>query len=112
MITIDNVLLVHSTLSRVKDTPLEIINPNMLESAIAGQQWYDSTIEQIAHVSFSINAYHVFRDGNKRTAYMLVLEYCPMPFNEDKLKDCILSVAKGEVMSPRDFADMLRSCVI
>jgi prophage maintenance system killer protein len=45
---------------------------NLLHSAIDGQYWYQPGVDQIIHVAYSVCANHVFLDGNKRTAFLIL----------------------------------------
>ena len=65
------VMEVHENLSRDKRCIAGIRDENLLISAIEGQYWYETGIEQIIHVAYSICANHVFTDGNREPHFLL-----------------------------------------
>lgn len=66
------VLTVHQNLVDDHHCMAGIKDENLLHSAINGQYWYEPGIDQIIHVAYSICANHVFSDGNKRTAFLVL----------------------------------------
>lgn len=72
IVTIEYVMEVHHNLVAGHHCIDGIRDGNLLASAVGGQYWYDYGIEQIIHVAYSICANHVFADGNKRTAFLVL----------------------------------------
>ena len=97
MISLEEVLLLHDSLRDCGLLKFDGINNlNLLKSAIDGQYWFNTPFDALCHVSFSVNAYHCFRDGNKRTASLIILS-SGLSFNIPVLTDVILSVADGRI---------------
>lgn len=63
MIEKDKVIALHEVLEELSVCREGIHNPAQLDSAIAGQQWYDDSVEMYIHVAYNIDAYHIFKDG-------------------------------------------------
>lgn len=112
MISLEQVLGSHTLLEKHKRVVRRGVNNlNLLQSAIDGQYWYDNYFDCILHVAFSVNAFYVFYDGNKRTCYMLIKSsgYC---FNEDMLVDTILALADGRIRDKEQFFRSIKRCIL
>ena len=72
MIDLQTVIHLHGMLEKPGMCLPGIRDENLLYSAINGQHWYETDVDQLLHVSYSICANHVFNDGNKRTAYLVL----------------------------------------
>ena len=112
MITERQVIKFHEKLELLKLCRPGILHPDLLESAIDGQQWYESTFNKYVHVASSINSNHIFNDGNKRTCYMVIKELSKYGylFNNDKLSDLILLLAKSEITKDQ-FMSLIKDCI-
>ena len=84
MITLDYLMGVHSYLEAEGYCASGIRDKNLLYSAIGGQDWFDNDIDKVLHVAYSICANHVFIEGNKCTAFIIV-KYIenPLPYTLD-----------------------------
>lgn len=112
MITYEQVLALHNTLELTGEVKLKgIKNNNLIHSAIMGQYYYNSFLDQLCHVAFSINAYHCFNDGNKRTCY-LILKSSGLMFNDYLLADVIMAVADGKIRDKDIFVSYVKSCIV
>lgn len=65
------------------------------------------------HVAYSINASHLFSDGNKRTCFLVIKELNKYRyyFNDNVLATEVLNLARHTV-SEQDFKDKIYSCII
>ena len=108
----ERVLHIHNQLEKLALCREGILKPELLDSAIEGQQWYDNIFDKYLHVASSINAYHIFNDGNKRTCYIIIKDLAEYRyyFDEDKLSDLILSLAKSEI-SKDTFMEKAKECI-
>lgn len=88
-----------------------IRDKNLLMSAIAGQEWYSSPLEQLCSVSYSINRFHIFADGNKRTSY-LVLQELGVNFDDTRLTEVILRYATDASLSKEQFLSDIKWCIV
>lgn len=80
-------------------------------SAISGQNWYSSLLEQLCSVSYSINRFHIFADGNKRTSY-LVLQELGVKFDDIRLTEVILRYATDASLSKEQFISDVKWCIV
>ena len=115
MITLEKVLGIHDTLSLVGQCGEGIRDMNLLNSAVDGQAWYGTAFEQYCHTSYCINSYHVFVDGNKRTAFIVLkrLEEYGFLFDDDRLCSTILYFAEySGALSKEDFFAEVKRCLI
>lgn len=112
MISLDEVMNLHYELEDLKLCRPGILHPDLLESAIAGQQWYESTFDKYVHVASSINSNHIFNDGNKRICYMVIKELSKYGyyFDNDKLSDLILLLAKSKITKDQ-FMSQIKDCI-
>lgn len=109
MINESSIIGIHSLLEKSGACLKGIRSIHLLKSAIAGQQWYDTKILQILHVSYSICANHVFVDGNKRTSFLAIMYNMPS-INEnqrDRIAYNILELAKGNLTKEQYFNNIL-----
>lgn len=90
-----------------------ILKEELLDSAIAGQQWYDNIFDKYIHVASSINCEHIFTDGNKRTCAILIkkLSEYRYEFNEIKLTKLIFSLATSDITKD-EFMSKAKECLI
>lgn len=69
---------------------------------IQNDDWYPTIADKLTHLMFGVVKFHVFQDGNKRTALAVCLEmlirngflYCVPTFMRD-MENVIVSVAEG-----------------
>lgn len=112
MIDKNFVLEIHTLIEQLGECAPGILKEDLLDSAIAGQVYYDSLAAQLLHVSSSINCEHIFRDGNKRTAYLILREleeeYTFVDY--EKLSYLILELAKSKI-SKEKFMEEALSCI-
>ena len=112
MISFDEVFYIHQTLEDCGEVKRRGINNKiLLESAINGQYWYSNPFDALCHVAFSVNAYHCFYDGNKRTSYFII-KSSGFIFNESLLSDIILVVADGRIKDKNIFIQQVHNCIL
>lgn len=111
MLTYWQVIELHNRLVELKLCMGGLRDNNLLISAINGQNWYNDILSQYIHVAYSINAGHVFSDGNKRTTYLVLKELNKFRyfFNDDKLSDEILNLAKGNMSKEEFYKRVIRT---
>ena len=115
MISMDYVVAVHDSLIQEGSCAPGIRDENLLNSAVEGQYWYNTVYEKYLHVAYSINTYHVYSDGNKRTAFIILksLEEHGFLFDDRLLCDLILKYAKYSGSLDKDtFSSELKECMI
>lgn len=115
MITLGELVHLHSEIEQLGLCRLGTRDANLLNSAIEGQQWFDTELRQYCHVAYCINAFHIFVDGNKRTAYLVMLglrEY-EILFDEGKLSDLILyAAANSSKLTEDTFVSKVQECIL
>lgn len=111
MIEKETVLDLHAVIEEAQECFPGVLKEGLLESAIAHQNYYETPLERVLHVSASINCEHIFNDGNKRTAYLVLWtlekEYPSADF--DKVSHLILSLAKSEITKD-EFMKKAKQC--
>lgn len=113
MILLQEVLALHRRLVELHLCMDGIRDFNLLQSAVVGQQWYQNIFDMYVHVAYSINASHLFSDGNKRTCFLVIKELNKFRyyFNDDSLTTEILNLAKHTV-SEQEFRARVCNCII
>ena len=99
MISYSQVIKLHSQLEKLELCSAGILHNDLLHSAINGQSWYSGVLEQHIHVAFSVNAFHVFNDGNKRTSFLVLKDLFKNRylFNDKKLTSAILDLSSSKI---------------
>ncbi len=84
---------------------------NLVMSLIDGQYWYETYVEKIIFVAYSICGGHIFNDGNKRTSYyvLLQLEEIGYVLNYQGLAEVVLMLAGGQIKSRQEFQECVFS---
>lgn len=113
MISLEDVLFIHESLVLMGECMDGIRDYNLLQSAVAGQQWYQNVFDMYVHVAYSINASHLFSDGNKRTCFLVIKELNNFGyfFDDNSLAKEVLSLARHTV-SEQEFKAKICNCVI
>lgn len=91
-----------------------IRDENLLLSAINDQAWYEDGVDQIIHVAYSICAYHVFFDGNKRTSFLtlkLLDIRLSLICDWDKIANIILELATIG-MEKEEFSKRIKKAIL
>ncbi|MDP1803333.1 MAG: type II toxin-antitoxin system death-on-curing family toxin [Bacteroidota bacterium] len=108
MISIDFVLIIHDNLIENHGGSKGVRDQNLLESAINrpfatfdGTDLYEDGIKKASAIFESVLINHPFVDGNKRTAFalmvfMLSVHNLELNIDETTLYDFIISATKGE----------------
>ena len=112
MITKEEVENIYKQLELLGECAKGIMKPELLESAINGQYQYNNIFDKYLHVGSSINKYHIFNDGNKRTCYLVIkeLEKYRCYLDDDKLSDLILQLARSEITKEK-FMEYAINCI-
>lgn len=110
MISYRSVMYLHQRLVSLGLCVNGVRDTNLLISAVNGQGWYRDVFSQYVHVAYSINAGHVFADGNKRTCFLVLKELNKYRyyFDDRLLADAILNLAKGGVSRQEFFNSVKR----
>lgn len=79
----------------------EVISKNLLESAFASWHYFETPEEQISSVIRGIIKNHPFRDGNKRTACLVLfklIEACDVDYtlSDSELEEIVVSIAENK----------------
>lgn len=113
MILIQEVLALHRRLVELHLCMDGIRDFNLLQSAVAGQQWYQNVFDMYIHVAYSINASHLFSDGNKRTCFLVIKELNKFRyyFNDESLATEVLSLARHTILE-QEFRARVYNCII
>lgn len=116
MITVEDVLEIHTAVIRKFGGADGVRDLNALESALArpfqtfnGKELYNSIFEKNAALLQSILINHPFIDGNKRTAYVLVRLFLQhyktdITATENEKYDFIIDIASGKT----DFENIVK----
>ena len=109
MISLEEVLIIHSEVITVFGGANGIREISALESAISrpfqtfgGGELYPSVIEKAAAIGESIIMNHPFTDGNKRTGYLLMetilrMDGMKIIATDDDLYTFIIKITTGEI---------------
>jgi death-on-curing protein len=120
---LDDVLQIHSKVLAHSGGLDGILNPGMLDSAIAqpsmmfgGQDLYPSIHEKAAALGFSLIKNHCFCDGNKRVGRVAMEVFLIINGHEisapvDEQEKIILAVASGE-MQREPFTEWLKGRIV
>lgn len=114
MITLLAVISIHESLENEGLCMKGYRDTSLLQSAIDGQAWYDSELEKICHVGYSVVCGHLFNDGNKRTAYSVMKQAFiqgDIPINVEALSRVILNAASTHTRKS-DFVNAVRACMV
>lgn len=101
MIYLEDVLFIHESLVLIGECMDGIRDYNLLQSAVAGQQWYQNVFDMYVHVAYSINASHLFNDLNNFGYF----------FDDNSLAKEVLSLARHTV-SEQEFRARVCNCII
>lgn len=115
MITYDFVCSLHSGLEDLGMCRKGVRDINLLLSIINGQQWFNTEFECYCHVAYCINAYHVFVDGNKRTAFLVLKELNKkgVLFKDRALCQVILDLAINSNSTSKElFMTKVNACIV
>ena len=113
MISYSQVVNLHSQLEKLELCSAGILHDDLLQSAISGQSWYTNVLEQRIHVAFSINAFHVFNDGNKRTSFLVLKDLFTSRylFNDELLTNAILDLSRSEI-DKDEFTEQVKNATL
>lgn len=92
----------------------KINNKSSLDFAIASAKKSNSWLEQLAYLVRSIIVDHVFEDGNKRTAALLVIVYyteLEIGFDPERVSRVIFEIAKNNVKDISKIKRMIKNVV-
>ncbi|MEM9881539.1 MAG: type II toxin-antitoxin system death-on-curing family toxin [Planctomycetota bacterium] len=118
-LSVENVLLLHRDTVEREGGAAGILNPGMLDSAVAmprqqfgGEYLHRDLAAMAAAYLFHLNLNHPFEDGNKRTSVLaattfLIINGHRLVAEPDDLEHVTLAVAAGE-MSKADLTDWVR----
>ena len=114
MISYQTVFAMHQRLEELNFCRRGVRDNNLLLSAIGGQQWYQDIFKQYIHVAYSINAFHIFFDGNKRTCFLVLKELNKFRyyFDDSLLSDEVLNLANNSGMSKDEFYNRVYNCLL
>lgn len=88
-----------------------ISNKSSLEFAISSAEKNDNWLEQLAYLVRSIAVDHVFEDGNKRTAALLIIVYYTefdIGFDAEKVTRTIIDIAKNNIKDISNIKRMIK----
>lgn len=118
--TTDRAIQIHDAIIEMSNGLQGIRDVNALESAMAqpyqsafGTELHPTTLEKCAALGFYITANHPFIDGNKRTAFVVMLDAMAssgitLSASEDKLYDLLIAIASSR-MSLEEMVDTLET---
>ncbi|MCC8159739.1 MAG: type II toxin-antitoxin system death-on-curing family toxin [Oscillospiraceae bacterium] len=122
-LTKEQILMLHSQLTRAFGGSSDIRDENLLDSAISvpfqtygGEDLYPTLLDKASRLCFGLVKNHPFVDGNKRigTHAMLVflaINDVELEYTDEKLTDLILSVASSR-KSDSDILEWLRCHIV
>lgn len=84
-----------------------LINENNLLSAISVQQWFDKEDVRCSALFRSLIQGHLFEDGNKRTAVLILMSIKPPNCSDNSLCEITLRIAKDELKDPEEISKLL-----
>lgn len=78
----------------------DVLNPDLLESAFSSFHYYTDIKEQLSSIYRGLIKNHAFRDGNKRTASVVLIMLCEVvdeiiDLNDEELADLTIKVAEN-----------------
>lgn len=91
-----------------------ISNKSSLDFGISSSKKNNSWLEQLAYLLRSIIVDHVFEDGNKRTAALLIIVYyteLEIGFDPEKISRTIIEIAKHNVKDISKIKRMIKDVV-
>lgn len=118
----EDVLSIHDKQIRLYDGLSGIRDEGLLESAISqpqatfgGELLHPTIVEQAAAYLFHINKNHAFVDGNKRTAFDVMVTFLnlndyELNLTQDEAEELTIQVADDKV-SKEELIEILKDCI-
>lgn len=107
MITIENIIKINKGVTGEEHS---VLNENLIGSSLSSWHYYKNPLQQVASIVRGIAKNHAFKDGNKRTAavvLLLISEMMGLPVVADsKIEEVLVDIASKHY-SVEQVADLL-----
>ncbi|MBU1199888.1 MAG: Fic family protein [Nanoarchaeota archaeon] len=89
-------------------------NESTLDFALDIMKQKKSWLYELSYLVRSILVDHVFADGNKRTAFVLITIYLDeknLDYDDQKLVKVVLEIAKNNIKNPKKITGLIKNAI-